>query len=115
MGSTGGSQLIRGIRINPSVTSSHSATGLRLIDLNFSTTGSFDEITGIYLPTISGTATNKYGIYDAGNPIYFGGKVTTAGDVEIIDTTKGIILKSPDGSRFRVTVNDAGALVVTEI
>lgn len=44
-----------------------------------------------------------------------GGIINTANDVEVTDTTKGIILKSPDGSRFRVTVNNDGALITTEI
>lgn len=43
--------------------------------------------------------------------------VTTIGDVdiEITDTTKGVILTSPDSSRWRITVNNAGALITTEI
>ena len=31
-------------------------------------------------------------------------------DVEITDTTKGLVLKSPDGTRYRVTVANGGAL-----
>ena len=31
-------------------------------------------------------------------------------DVEIGDATKGVVLKSPDGKRWRVTVDNAGAL-----
>jgi len=34
-------------------------------------------------------------------------------DVEITSATKGIVLVSPGGTRFRVTVTNAGALVVT--
>jgi len=34
-------------------------------------------------------------------------------DVEITGDTKGLVLKSPNGTRYRVTVSDAGALVVT--
>lgn len=34
-------------------------------------------------------------------------------DVEITHTTKGIVLKSPDGTRYRVTVANGGSLVVT--
>lgn len=36
-------------------------------------------------------------------------------DIEITNATKGIILKSPDGSRFRITVTDAGTLTTTEL
>jgi hypothetical protein len=42
-----------------------------------------------------------------GGPVY--------GDLEFKDAQRGIILKSPDGSRFRVQVDNAGALTVTEI
>jgi hypothetical protein len=43
------------------------------------------------------------------------GNTSTFGDVEVTDTTKGLILKSPDGTRWRVTVNNAGALGVASI
>ena len=36
-------------------------------------------------------------------------------DVEITDTTKGVILKSPDGSRWRITIDNTGALNSTAI
>lgn len=36
-------------------------------------------------------------------------------DQEITDPTKGIILSSPNGTRWRVTVSNAGALVVTSL
>lgn len=39
----------------------------------------------------------------------------TGGDVEVTDAAKGIILKSPNGTRFRVTVNDSGALSATAV
>jgi hypothetical protein len=35
-----------------------------------------------------------------------------ASDIEITDAAKGIILRSPNGSRWRLTVDNAGALVV---
>lgn len=37
------------------------------------------------------------------------------GDVEVIDPTKGVILKSPDGTRYRITVANGGALTTTAI
>lgn len=37
------------------------------------------------------------------------------GDIEITDATKGIILKSPNGTRWRVTVGDTGVLTTTSI
>lgn len=36
-------------------------------------------------------------------------------DVEITNSTKGVILASPDASRWRITVNDDGSLQTTEI
>ena len=32
------------------------------------------------------------------------------GDIEVTDNTKGVILKSPDGSRFRLEVANDGTL-----
>lgn len=34
----------------------------------------------------------------------------TSEDIEIIDSSKGVILRSPNGTRWRVTVDDAGTL-----
>lgn len=39
----------------------------------------------------------------------------TSGDVYIKDATKGVIMKSPNGSCFRMTVSDAGAPVFTSV
>lgn len=38
------------------------------------------------------------------------GGITTTGDIEITDSTKGIILNSPGGARYRIKVDDAGNL-----
>lgn len=43
-----------------------------------------------------------------------GGNITD-NDVEITGIDKGLILKSADGTRWRITINDAGALISTEI
>lgn len=43
------------------------------------------------------------------------GKAEFSNDVEISDVTKGIILKSPNGTRYRVTINDAGDFVKTAL
>ena len=34
-------------------------------------------------------------------------------DIEISDATRGVILRSPNGTRYRVTVTDAGTLTVS--
>lgn len=36
-------------------------------------------------------------------------------DIEITESTKGIILRSPSGKRYRVTVDDEGELTKEEI
>lgn len=36
-------------------------------------------------------------------------------DVEVTDTTKGVILRAPDASRWRVTINNAGQLTSTKV
>lgn len=38
---------------------------------------------------------------------------TTTNDLEVTDTTKGIIIKSADGSRFRIGVTNDGSLTTT--
>ena len=41
--------------------------------------------------------------------------ITASGDIEATDSTKGVILKSPDGTRYRVTVANGGTLQVTAV
>lgn len=36
-------------------------------------------------------------------------------DVEVTDTAKGVVLKSPDATRYRITVADGGSLVTTAL
>lgn len=40
---------------------------------------------------------------------------TTNSDIEVTDNTKGIILKSPDGTRYRITVANGGTLTITAL
>jgi hypothetical protein len=42
-------------------------------------------------------------------------KIDDGGDIEVLTASRGIILKSPDGTRFRVTVDNAGALSTTSL
>jgi len=44
-----------------------------------------------------------------------GSLVASAGDIEVATTTSGLILKSPDGSRFRQTINNIGVTTWTSI
>ena len=41
--------------------------------------------------------------------------VNLSGDIEVTDPTKGVILKSPNGTRFRITVTNSGALSTTQV
>lgn len=41
--------------------------------------------------------------------------VTTAGDIEVTTTTTGIILKSADGTRWRIGITDTGQLTATNL
>ena len=43
------------------------------------------------------------------------GSLEFSSDVEVVDATKGIVLRSPDGSRWRVTIDNAGTLVRTKL
>lgn len=43
------------------------------------------------------------------------GATTVTNDIEVNTANKGVILKSPNGTRFRVTVSDAGVLTTTSI
>lgn len=54
-----------------------------------------------------GTVDSLQEITDLGN--------TTDNDIEITDTTKGIILVSPDATRYRITVANGGTLSVTAV
>jgi len=55
---------------------------------------------GTYLPLSGGSLT---------------GPVSSNQDIEITDSTKGIILRSPSSIKYRVTVSDAGELITTQI
>jgi len=78
-------------------------------------------------PANEGTYTNSYGIYadssiDRGtanrffiyslstSPSLFSGTVRVAEDVYVTDQTKGIVLRSPDGTCYRFTVANGGTL-----
>jgi hypothetical protein len=43
------------------------------------------------------------------------GNLTASGDIEVTDSASGIILKSPDGTRYRVTVSDLGILSTASV
>ena len=60
--------------------------------------------------------TAKTTIVEAINEL-FNGKVSKIGtdDIEVTLATKGVILKSPNGTRYKITVNDDGSLQTTGV
>jgi hypothetical protein len=61
----------------------------------------------IGLTDISNTLDSLQTVVDKGN--------TSNKDIEISSSTKGLILRSPNGSRYKISVNDSGALITTLI
>ena len=43
------------------------------------------------------------------------GTVQSSGDIEVTSSSAGVILKSPNGSRWRVTVNNSGMVATTNV
>lgn len=54
------------------------------------------------------------GVFNGGSAS-FSKTVTASGDVEVTDPTKGVIIRSPNGTRYRITVSDLGALATTAV
>ncbi len=59
---------------------------------------------------LSSVALGKGSITTAANQVMVGAR-----DVEITDTTKGVVLRSPDGTRYRITVANGGALTAVAV
>jgi len=102
------------------------AYGLSIVMAN-TAGGSITNGYGIYIPSIN--ATNKWSIYAsaATAPSYFAGNIgvgtsspnskisVQGGDINILDIGKGIIMKSPNGQCWRVTLDNSGGFVSTSI
>jgi hypothetical protein len=67
-----------------------------------------------FTPLAASNITANGSIY-ATSGIYATGTIVTNDDIEVSDFAKGVILKSEDGSRFRITVNNSGALTTTQL
>lgn len=69
--------------------------------------------------TFGSTLTSSAGAINLGSGVIVldggGGNAVFATDIEITEVAKGLILKSPDGTRWRVEVTDAGALTTTSL
>lgn len=64
---------------------------------------------------IQQSTTQTGGVYVTKLYITPDGEIQSSSDVEVTDNTKGIILKSPDGTRYRITVENGGTLTVTAL
>jgi hypothetical protein len=67
-----------------------------------------------FTPLAASNITANGSIY-ATSGIYATGTIVTNNDIEVSDFAKGVVLKSSDGSRFRITVNNSGALTTTQL
>ena len=63
-----------------------------------------------------GTIGTKWGIKISGDQKNsLGGDLDIGGDIETSTASKGLILKSPNGTRYRVTVDNSGNLTTTAV
>jgi hypothetical protein len=93
-------------------------------------TGTITHNYGVWIEGQTGGA-NNYALYlastagTAAGGITFGGDtnlyrsaantLATDDDIDITDSARGVILRSPDNTRWRVTVDDTGTLTTTEV
>ncbi len=77
------------------------ATGVQLL-----TNGSATFANQFIILQFDGSASFGNGTFN----ISTAGITTVSNDVEVTDTTKGFILKSPNGTRFRISVDNGGNL-----
>lgn len=68
--------------------------------------------------TIYSGSTNLYDVFLYGTPglqAVTNISGVTTNDIEVSDFTKGIILRSPDNNRWRITVDNTGSLITNLI
>jgi len=100
------------IKLMATVQSGCTATDLRGMHIgNWTNNGTVTNSAGIYIDaTIDVGATTKNAIKSLStSPSEF------AGDLEVTDSAKGVILKSPNGTRWRISVSNAGAISATSL
>jgi hypothetical protein len=92
-------------------------TGISIVSLPPNTTPTTPAAPGVILTVkqvtnvqVPGSVTSNYLPLSGGT---LTGIVSTNSDIEITDSTKGIILRSPSNFKYRVTVSDAGELITT--
>jgi hypothetical protein len=77
------------------------------------TAGLLYNDTGAFVVGNGTTALNRSNIlYAGGDKVYVEGKIINTGEIRNTTAGEGIVLKSPNGTSYKITVSDAGALVV---
>jgi hypothetical protein len=63
----------------------------------------------------NGTAINIRLADDSADAPLTCSNLTASGDIEVTDSASGIILKSPNGTRWRIIIDDSGELTTTAL
>lgn len=71
--------------------------------------------TSVEIPLTAASTNTTSGALVVGGGLGVAGKINCGGDVETADIGEGFICKSPNGTRWRITVSDAGAFVATSL
>jgi len=85
---------------------------------SWNTNGTTQYGIGGRVTDVSGNEYNDLYLYNNGAErliVGSDGKVSIPNDIEVTDLTKGVILTSPNGNRFRITVSDTGVLTTTAL
>jgi hypothetical protein len=111
--------IIGGMPITAGTSGTHAMLAQQVIKPSVITAG-VATITNTAALYIEGAATAtvtgvNFAFYSAAGANYMGGKLTCADDVELTTVGKGIIVKSPDGARWRLTPSNAGVSVWTAL
>jgi hypothetical protein len=73
-----------------------------------------DATDGILFESDNGTDIGIMGMANTANATWYG-QHNHSKDIEITDTTYGVILKSPDSTRWRITISNSGELIATSL
>lgn len=96
-----------GVGQNGLATSTSNIIGMRARTTGINSTGDF---IALLVPSTNNNGTVVFGADNVTN----GSMLEVTGDIEVIGAggTEGVILEAPDTTRYRVTVNNLGALVI---
>ena len=99
-----------GFLVNPTLTATSTTQSAQQIAPTINQTSTAGYTALLINPTETSTGSGTKNLIDAqvGGTSKF--KVANTGDAEITTSSAGVILKSPDGTRWRVTIDNTGAL-----